>query len=58
MDGKKPPRARQSGLFAKIETLEELGVALDGRVFQVIEQAAAAGHHLEETAAGRMVLGV
>ena len=58
MAGKKPPRERRFGLFAKIETLEEFAVALLGGVFQIVEKAAAAGHHFEEAAAGRMVFGM
>ena len=55
---KKPPRARRFGLFAKIEALDELVVALGRRVLQVVEETAAAGHHFQQAAAGRMVLGV
>ena len=46
------------GLFAQAQALDELGIAVRVLVLEVVQQAAAAADHLEQAAAGVVILGV
>src|SRR5437867_12613947 len=45
-------------LFADPESLDQLSVALRIPVLEIVQEAAAGSDHLEQTAAGMMILGV
>jgi hypothetical protein len=45
-------------LLAQSEFLDNSLIAVCSRTFEVIEQAAARGHHLQESTPGGMILGV
>jgi hypothetical protein len=48
----------RKNLFPEVEALQDFLIPLSGFFFQVIEQTAALGHHLEQTPAGGMILGM
>src|SRR5256885_1082171 len=51
-------RVRRAFLFANPELLDQLSVALRVPVLEVVKEAAAGPDHLEQAAAGMMILGV
>jgi len=50
--------ASDQRLFPQVQPVDQLAIPVPLGAAQVIEQTPALGHHFEEAAAGRMILGV